>query len=268
MSTGPSPPATCSSSGASTNRWPARWVSNFVNGALASDAAIDPATPEALMNEVEPNGQLALLRVEHVVFQEAWDAEHADPPRCSVNRSCSCPTPTATASQRSTSSTPGRGRPTRPVATPTGTRPCCAPARRVTSTEGASGSGTSGAGAGTGRASPSAWARWSRTRRSTRSGTSACSGSRGRAAGGLACDLSVEAMGLEPTTYGLQSRRSRQLSYAPGDPQRYLQQPATLGRSSPDRCSCAEPPSRWSSAEAWAARRVLRRGVGDGEEAS
>lgn len=36
--------------------------------------------PEALTYEVQPNGQLALTGVEYVVFQEAWDAEHDQPP--------------------------------------------------------------------------------------------------------------------------------------------------------------------------------------------
>ena len=53
---------------------------HFVNGTLAQDAVLDPARPEALMYEVRPNGQLALLGVEYVVFQEAWDAEHDEPP--------------------------------------------------------------------------------------------------------------------------------------------------------------------------------------------
>jgi hypothetical protein len=53
---------------------------HFVNGALAGDTVVDAAAPEALMYEVRPNGQLSLVGVEYVVFQEAWDAEHDAPP--------------------------------------------------------------------------------------------------------------------------------------------------------------------------------------------
>jgi hypothetical protein len=53
---------------------------HFVNGALAGDAIIDRAKPEALTYEVQPNGQLALAGAEYVVFQEAWDAQHDRPP--------------------------------------------------------------------------------------------------------------------------------------------------------------------------------------------
>jgi hypothetical protein len=53
---------------------------HFVNGTLAGDTTIDPAKPEALIYEVEPNGQLSLVGVEYIVFQQAWDALHNQPP--------------------------------------------------------------------------------------------------------------------------------------------------------------------------------------------
>lgn len=53
---------------------------HFVNGTLAGDTTIDPAKPEALIYEVEPNGQLSLVGVEYIVFQQAWDALHDQPP--------------------------------------------------------------------------------------------------------------------------------------------------------------------------------------------
>jgi hypothetical protein len=53
---------------------------HFVNGTLAGDTTLDPATPEALIYEVKPNGRLALVGVEYVVFQEAWDAQNDAPP--------------------------------------------------------------------------------------------------------------------------------------------------------------------------------------------
>jgi hypothetical protein len=53
---------------------------HFVNGALAGDAVVEAGAPEALMYEVLANGKLALLGVEYVVFQSAWDAEHGEPP--------------------------------------------------------------------------------------------------------------------------------------------------------------------------------------------
>jgi hypothetical protein len=53
---------------------------HFVNGTLAGDTTIDPAKPEALIYEVEPKGQLSLVGVEYIVFQQAWDALHNQPP--------------------------------------------------------------------------------------------------------------------------------------------------------------------------------------------
>ena len=53
---------------------------HFVNGALAGDGVVDPATPEALMYEPAADGTLDLIGVEYVVFQEAWDAENPSPP--------------------------------------------------------------------------------------------------------------------------------------------------------------------------------------------
>jgi hypothetical protein len=53
---------------------------HFVNGTLAGDTVIDRAKPEALTYELQPNGELGLVGVEYVVFQEAWDAQHDQPP--------------------------------------------------------------------------------------------------------------------------------------------------------------------------------------------
>jgi hypothetical protein len=53
---------------------------HFVHGELISDTVLDPLLPEALMYEPRPNGQLRLVGVEYIVFQEAWDAAHAKPP--------------------------------------------------------------------------------------------------------------------------------------------------------------------------------------------
>jgi hypothetical protein len=53
---------------------------HFVNGTLAGDTALEPTTPEALIYEVGPNGQPSLVGVEYIVFQEAWDAGHPQPP--------------------------------------------------------------------------------------------------------------------------------------------------------------------------------------------
>jgi hypothetical protein len=53
---------------------------HFVNGTLAGDTTLEPTTPEALTYEVQPNGRLALVGVEYIVFQQAWDAEHGQPP--------------------------------------------------------------------------------------------------------------------------------------------------------------------------------------------
>jgi hypothetical protein len=53
---------------------------HFVNAGLVGDTVIDAGKPEALMYEVRPDGRLALIGVEYVVFKEDWDAEHASPP--------------------------------------------------------------------------------------------------------------------------------------------------------------------------------------------
>ena len=53
---------------------------HYVRGALVGDAAVNAATPEALVYEPQPNGRLRLVAVEYVVFQAAWDAANDSPP--------------------------------------------------------------------------------------------------------------------------------------------------------------------------------------------
>src|SRR4029078_9220216 len=50
-------------------------------GYLVGDGAIDPLTPEALVYEPMPGGQLRLVGVEYVVFKADWDKNHSSPPQ-------------------------------------------------------------------------------------------------------------------------------------------------------------------------------------------
>lgn len=48
------------------------------------DAVLEPAAPEALVYEPEPNGRLRLVALEYIVFKDVWEGEHgpgAAPPR-------------------------------------------------------------------------------------------------------------------------------------------------------------------------------------------
>jgi len=51
-----------------------------VNGDLVGDTRLDPLTPEALIYIPDAVGELDLVGVEYVVFQEAWDAVNGAPP--------------------------------------------------------------------------------------------------------------------------------------------------------------------------------------------
>jgi hypothetical protein len=53
---------------------------HYVRGDIVGDGKIDPLTPEALVYQPMPGGTLRLVGVEYVVFKDAWDANHADPP--------------------------------------------------------------------------------------------------------------------------------------------------------------------------------------------
>lgn len=53
---------------------------HFVKGALVAGGKVDPARPQALVYEVQPDGTLRFVAVEYVVFKEAWDAAHSGPP--------------------------------------------------------------------------------------------------------------------------------------------------------------------------------------------
>jgi hypothetical protein len=53
---------------------------HYVKGDLVGDADVDAATPEAMIYEPGDDGAMELVGVEYVVFQEAWDAEHAEAP--------------------------------------------------------------------------------------------------------------------------------------------------------------------------------------------
>jgi hypothetical protein len=53
---------------------------HYLNETLAFDGLLDPLRPEALMYEPRAGGRLDLVGVEYIVFQQAWDAAHAQPP--------------------------------------------------------------------------------------------------------------------------------------------------------------------------------------------
>jgi hypothetical protein len=53
---------------------------HYVKGPLVGDTELDPTRPEALVYAPDAAGQLKLAALEYIVFQEAWDADHGQPP--------------------------------------------------------------------------------------------------------------------------------------------------------------------------------------------
>jgi hypothetical protein len=53
---------------------------HYVNGALVGDGQVNASKPELLVYEPLANGRQRLVAVEYVVFQDAWDAKHDEPP--------------------------------------------------------------------------------------------------------------------------------------------------------------------------------------------
>jgi len=52
---------------------------HYVNPALVVDGELDPEKPEALVYESKDGG-LRLVAVEYIVFADAWNAHHTQPP--------------------------------------------------------------------------------------------------------------------------------------------------------------------------------------------
>ena len=53
---------------------------HFVNGPLVADGELDPARPEIVIYEPQPNGRLKLIGADFLVLADAWNATHAAPP--------------------------------------------------------------------------------------------------------------------------------------------------------------------------------------------
>ena len=53
---------------------------HYVNGDLVGDGKVDASRPDVLVYEPRPDGTERLVAAEYVVFQDAWDAHHDDPP--------------------------------------------------------------------------------------------------------------------------------------------------------------------------------------------
>ena len=102
----PRRPATARSTSApTTTAAPARWASTTCSGDLVGDGAINPLTPEALVYEPMPGGQLRLVGVEYVVVQgRLGHAPLELHPSCSTTRSSRSRRATATDCRTSTSS--------------------------------------------------------------------------------------------------------------------------------------------------------------------
>ena len=53
---------------------------HYVNGTLVQGGKVDPARPQAVVYELEPDGRLQLVALEYVVIQSAWDSANSGPP--------------------------------------------------------------------------------------------------------------------------------------------------------------------------------------------
>ena len=53
---------------------------HYANSALVGDGKVNLRTPDVLVYDPGPNGQMRLVALEYVVFQKAWDANHSSPP--------------------------------------------------------------------------------------------------------------------------------------------------------------------------------------------
>jgi hypothetical protein len=54
---------------------------HYVNGTLVGDADLDPTRPEIVIYEPQPNGELKLVGADYLVFADAWNAKHSEPPQ-------------------------------------------------------------------------------------------------------------------------------------------------------------------------------------------
>jgi hypothetical protein len=54
---------------------------HYVNLGLVLDGQLDPARPEIVIYEPQPNGTLKLVGADYLVFAEAWHATNADTPK-------------------------------------------------------------------------------------------------------------------------------------------------------------------------------------------
>jgi hypothetical protein len=54
---------------------------HYANGKLVGDGKVNARKPDVLVYQPLPNGRMRLVALEYVVFQAAWDAKHAKPPR-------------------------------------------------------------------------------------------------------------------------------------------------------------------------------------------
>ena len=53
---------------------------HYVNMSLVGDGALDPARPEIVIYEPQPNGRLRLIGADFLVLAADWHAKHAAPP--------------------------------------------------------------------------------------------------------------------------------------------------------------------------------------------
>jgi hypothetical protein len=54
---------------------------HYVNGAILSSGVLDPTRPQIVIYEPTPSGELRLIGADFLVFADAWNATHSDPPQ-------------------------------------------------------------------------------------------------------------------------------------------------------------------------------------------